>query len=167
MQVPQNVRHFGPHLRIPEIVPLHRPDGRRECRGQALALPFEAPTNSWIRVVLVPFPTGQTGPHEPGDTGPVDLKIAAERPQQQFRFLAVRDVRVPVVENELPVDVAHLVLAFVLHPSLGRQFSVKWRTRNRSVEHELVEVGGVTHGAVDDSVDIRWSLIFQPDDRRT
>ena len=34
------------------------------------------------------------------------------------------------------------------------------RAGNRRVEHELVEVGIVTHGVVDDRADILWSVVF-------
>ena len=71
-----------------------------------------------------------------------------------------------VVEDQLPVDVAEVVLALVLHQALGRKLGVQRRAGDRRVEHELVEVGVVPGGVVDRLVDVLGRVVFQADDRR-
>ena len=56
----------------------------------------------------------QQGAGDPSDAGAVDLEVAFKRPLDEIGFLAVVDVRVVVVEDQLPVDVARVVLALVL-----------------------------------------------------
>ena len=60
----------------------------------------------------------------------------------------------PVIEPELPVSVGQRTLGLVQHASLGREFRVKRRARQGHVEHELVEVGVVPYGVLDDLVDV-------------
>ena len=81
-------------------------------------------------------------------------------------FLAGGDVRMAVVEDELPVNVGQVILAGVLHPSLGRKLGVQRRAGDGRVEHELVEVGVVPGGVLDGLVDILRRVVFQADDRR-
>ena len=75
-------------------------------------------------------------------------------------------MRVPVVEDELPVDVAEVILAGVLHAPLGRQLGVQRRAGDGRVEHELVEIGIVADGVLDGLVDVFRRVVLQADDRR-
>ena len=117
-------------------------------------------------MVLVPPPAGQRGAHDPHRARTVDAEIAIERPEHDLGRLLVGQVRVAVVEDRLPVDVAEVILAFVLHHALGRQLGVQRRAGDGRVEHELVEVGIVADGVVDRLVDVFRRVVFQADDGR-
>ena len=78
----------------------------------------------------------------------------------------IGQVRVAVVEDELPVNVAGVKFAFVFHHALGRKFRVQRRAGDGRVEHELVEVGIVSGGVVDRRVDVFQGVVLEADDRR-
>ncbi len=128
--------------------------------------PGKAAADARIRMVLVPFPAGQHGLRHPHQARAVDLEIPLKGPHDEVRLQAVADVRVPVIEERLPVNVGNVVLAFVLHPPLGREFGVQRGAGQRGVEHELVKVGVVVHGVLDHAVDVRGGVALQSDDRR-
>src|SRR5208337_1350189 len=84
----------------------------------------------------------------------------------QLGLQARRNVRMPVIKPELPVSVGRRALRLVQHAPVSREFRMKWCAGQRSVEHELVEVGVVSYGMLDDLVDVFWRVLFEPDDRR-
>ncbi len=83
-------------------------------------------------MILVSQPSGQRGPHDAHHARAVPLEIAVESADHEFGRLPVVDMRMAVVENKLPVDVANVIFAFVFHQSLGRKFGVKRRARDRA-----------------------------------
>ena len=147
-------------------VKLRAADGGGEGRGQFAGFPGVAAADARVRVVLVRFQPASVVRTIRTMLGPLTLEIAVEGPQHELAFHAVGDVRMAVVEDQLPVDVAGVELAGVLHQPLGRQLGVQRRAGDRRVEHELVEVGVVAGGVVDRRVDVFRRVVLQADDRR-
>ena len=69
-------------------------------------------------MVLIPAPAGKCRPHDAHYTRTVHLEIPLECPYDELRLQARRNVRVPVVEDVLAVDVGGMELAGVLHTAL-------------------------------------------------
>ena len=98
--------------------------------------------------------------------GPLRWKSPSKARDHEVAFHARGNVRMAIVEDQLPVDVARVALAGRLHPPLGLELGVQRRAGDGRVEHELVEVGVVAGGVVDRLVDVFRRVVFQADDRR-
>ena len=76
------------------------------------------------------------------------------------------DVGVAVVEAVLAVGIGGGELRFGKQRPVLAVPLMERRARVRGVEHELVKVGVVAHGVVDDSGHVLGRVVFQPDDGR-
>ena len=166
VQVLQQIVH---HVAEPIVSPVplsHRPDGPRVGRAQRSRIPGDTVADAGIRVVPVGLPAFQHRSDQAVEAGAVDLEIAAKGPKEKFFLPAVPDVRVAVVEAVLAVGVGGGELRFGQERAVAAVPFVQGRARVRRVEHELVEIGVVAHGVVDDAVHVLRGVGFQADDRR-
>ena len=99
--------------------------------------------------------------------GPLHLEIALEGAQQELGFLAVLDVRMAVIELQLPVGIGHQGFGIAQQRAVGLVFGVQRRAGNGRVKHELVELGVVADRVIDHFVDVLRRMLFQADDART
>jgi len=117
-------------------------------------------------VPAVRVPALQHGADQAVEARAVDLEVAAEGGDEVLFLAAVPDVRVAVVEAVLPVGVGGREGRFGKERPVAAVHFVERRAGVRGIEHELVEVGVVAHGVIDDAVHVLGGVVLQADDGR-
>src|SRR5215469_4536058 len=101
-------------------------------------LACESLTHAGIGPVLVALPACQQGAGNSIKARTVHLEIAPKRPIQEALRILPRNRGMLEIEFELAVNVG--VIHIRQHAPFLYHLLIEWRTRNRRVEHELMEV---------------------------
>src|SRR5512142_3392990 len=124
----------------------------------------EALAHAGIRPVFIALPTSQQGAGDAVETRAVQLEIAPEGPIEKAFRVVSRDRRMLEVEFELAVNIGEVNIA--QEAAFFGHLLIKRSTRNRRVEHELVEVGVVGDGVLDFGDDVVWGVMLESDNGR-
>ena len=133
-------------------------------RPQCMRLALETFPHAQVRREVIAFPPCQRGPAEAKQRRTIAFEVSPECLVQKLLRLIAADMRMPPVELKLAVNVGEI---HVQQSVLALHLFVERRARQRSVEHELMEVRLMFHGVFNLVFDVLRRMVFHPNNRRT